>query len=104
VEPPCELYKTDQIPSDENPGGQNNTGYSNPAYDEACNRALGTLDPDEKKKWHAEAQRIFSEDLPALPLFVRLKIAVASPKVKNFIVDPTANSEMWNIEEFDIGQ
>jgi peptide/nickel transport system substrate-binding protein len=104
VEPPCELYKTDQIPSDENPGGQNNTGYSNPAYDEACNRALGTLDPDEKKKWHAEAQRIFSEDLPALPLFVRLKIAVASPKVKNFIVDPTANSEMWNIEEFDIEQ
>jgi peptide/nickel transport system substrate-binding protein len=51
---------------------------------------------------HKEAQRIFSEQLPALPLFLRLQIAATRPLVRGFLLDPTENSELWNIEAIDL--
>ena len=51
---------------------------------------------------HLEAQRIFAEQLPVVPLYLRLKLAATRPDMVNFIMDPTENSEFWNIEEFDI--
>jgi peptide/nickel transport system substrate-binding protein len=51
-----------------------------------------------------EAQRIFSEQLPVVPLFQAVKLAATRPDMCNFIMDPTANSEFWNIEEFDYGE
>ena len=50
-----------------------------------------------------EAQLIFGEELPVVPLFLRLKLAATRPDMCNFIMDPTNNSEMWNIEAFDYG-
>jgi hypothetical protein len=44
-----------------------------------------------------------AEQLPVAPLFLRLKNAATRPDFCNFIMDPTANSEFWNIEEFDYG-
>lgn len=122
VQPACELYKTDQVPGpvgeewisimDGQPrtfsangwGGQNNTGYSNPVYDAACNKAITSL-PGQPSydEGHLEAQKIFSEDLPVVALFLRIKLAATRPDMCNFIMDPTSNSEMWNIEEFDYG-
>jgi hypothetical protein len=37
-------------------------------------------------------------------LFLRLKVAAARPTVLNFGVDPTQNSEMYNIFEIDLQQ
>jgi hypothetical protein len=37
-------------------------------------------------------------------MFLRLKLAATRPDMCNFIMDPTANSEMWNIENFDYGE
>jgi ABC-type transport system substrate-binding protein len=45
------------------------------------------------------AQAIFSAELPSLPLFWRLKITVASPFVSGLVLDPSAASEFWNIEQ-----
>ncbi|MGH2523606.1 MAG: hypothetical protein ACRDH2_13965, partial [Anaerolineales bacterium] len=97
--PPCEVWTTTQIPSDANPGGANDTGYSNPAFDAACRRARTTLDPQHATQSHAEAQRIFAEDLPVLPLFFWPKLAAARAPVQGFVLDPTSPSELWNIEE-----
>jgi peptide/nickel transport system substrate-binding protein len=117
VEPYCDLYTSTNIPGDPyevdrngNPlyplgwGGQNNTGYSNPAFDEVCNAAMQSL-PGESAYLanHLEAQRILSEELPAIPLFLRIKLAVTRPDMCHFIMDPTVNSEMWNIEAFGWG-
>jgi len=104
IEPPCSLYMTSQIPSAENGwAGQNYTGFSDPEYDEACRRALGALPgTDEYVQAHQEAQRIFAEKIPSLPLYFRLKIAAYRPEVLNFTLDPTASSEMWNAENLDI--
>ena len=50
------------------------------------------------------AQRIFAEELPVLPLFLSLKVSATRPDVLNFSLDPTQNSELYNIYEYDLGQ
>jgi peptide/nickel transport system substrate-binding protein len=106
VQPPCEFYLSSEIPTAENDwAGQNNPGFINEAYDEACLQARGNLPGTVAyRDGHTEAQRIFSEQLPVLPLFLRLKVAAARPDVLNFGVDPTQNSELYNIFEIDLAQ
>jgi peptide/nickel transport system substrate-binding protein len=107
VEPPCDLYTSDAITGPEEEGYcgwncSNDTGWSNPEYDAACKAAMQSLPgTPEYEHYHLEAQRIFAEQLPVIPLYSRLKLAATRPDMQNFIMDPTANSEMWNIEEFD---
>ncbi len=106
IEPSCDLYLSSQIPTAENGwAGQNEAGFINEEYDAACLKAIGNLPGTaEYSEGHAEAQRIFSEQLPVLPLFLRLKVAAARPEVLNFGVDPTENSELYNIYEIDLQQ
>ncbi len=106
VEPPCELYLGTEIPTEANGwAGQNETGYNNPEYDKVCNAAKQSL-PGEPAydENHLKAQEIFAQDLPVVPLYLRLKLAATRPDMCGFIMDPTNNSEMWNIEEFDYGE
>ena len=102
IEPPCDLYLTEAIPSNQNPGGANNTGYSNPAFDQACLAAQGALDEATRRARHVEAQVIFAHDLPSLPLFFRIKAGVALPRVSGYRVDPTASSDLWNVEQISL--
>jgi peptide/nickel transport system substrate-binding protein len=121
VEPPCDLYKAVQTPGEQGGtftsiqtgndyvfesgwGGANNPGFVNDEYDAACNQALSSLPGQPSyEEGHLEAQRIFAEELPVAPLFLRLKLAATRPDMCNFIMDPTNNSEFYNIEEFDYG-
>jgi peptide/nickel transport system substrate-binding protein len=121
VDPACNLYLSSQTPGDpantwvsimdqqersfgSGWGGQNNTGFANTDFDTACNNALNSL-PGEPayEENHQQALRLFSELLPVAPLFLRLKLAATRPDMCNFFMDPTNNSEMWNLEEFGYG-
>jgi peptide/nickel transport system substrate-binding protein len=104
VEPSCSLYLSTETPSEENGwAGQNNPGFVNAEYDAACLRAVTALPGStDYVEGHKDAQRIFSEQLPVVPLFLRLKLAAHRPEVKGFVMDPTENSEMWNIETLDL--
>jgi peptide/nickel transport system substrate-binding protein len=102
VEPPCNLYWTAGIPADGNWGGQNNTGWSNGEFDTACQTAQSTLDQTLKAEQHALAQQLFMDNVPSIVLFARAKILVTRPEVVGVIMDPTVNSEMWNVENFDL--
>jgi peptide/nickel transport system substrate-binding protein len=105
VEPPCTLYISSQLPSAElGWGNANNVGFLNEEFDAACNAAVQALDDATKAAKHAEAQAIFTEHLPSLPLFARAKILVTRPNVVGVIMDPTANSEFWNVENFDFSE
>lgn len=113
VEPSCSLYLGSQVPGDPAEadlypsgwGGQNETGWRNEDFDAACQRALGALPGTEDyEQGHKDAQIVFSEQVPVIPLFLRLKVAAARPNVLNFGVDPTQNSEMYNIFEIDLQQ
>jgi peptide/nickel transport system substrate-binding protein len=131
VTPPCDLWITEGIPGEPDLtvgdvpwlaealgegadltafafpygwGGWNDPGYSNPAYDVACKTALASLPGQPAyEEQHLLAQAIFAEDLPIAPLYLRLKLAATRPDMCGFFMDPTANSEMWNIEEFGFG-
>ncbi|MBI4771698.1 MAG: peptide ABC transporter substrate-binding protein [Chloroflexi bacterium] len=102
VTPPCELYLSTAIPSQASDWqGNNNTGYASPAFDAACRSALAALPgTDLYRTNHLEALRIFSEDLPVLPLYLRFNLSASRPDLQGLIVDSTLMAETWNIEEF----
>jgi peptide/nickel transport system substrate-binding protein len=104
VQPPCGLYLSTQISSETNQwSGQNFGGYNNPIYDALCEQALAAL-PGEPAyvTAHGEAQRLFSADLPALPLFFRPSVYIARTDLLGFAPDAIA-VETWNIEDWGIG-
>ncbi len=100
--PPCELYLTRAIPDELNPAGVNNLGYSNPAFDQACERALTNFDPEVERDSHIEAQVIFSQELPSLPLFFRVRIGVTRPEVEGYQLDGYSPSDLWNLEAIGV--
>lgn len=103
-EPPCTWFTSQEIPNKDNHWvGTNISGYRDKQFDQACETARSAL-PDETAyaESHRQAQKIFAEALPAIPLYFRLKVAVTRPDFCHFDLDPTANP-LWNIEAFDYG-
>jgi peptide/nickel transport system substrate-binding protein len=110
LQPPCFLYTSTEIPGPypEYPkgwGGANASGYSNPDFDGACQQAFTSLpDTPEHQEAHFRAQAIFAEELPAVPLYLRLKLVAMRPDMCNVVVDASAESALWNLEAFDYGE
>jgi peptide/nickel transport system substrate-binding protein len=106
TEPNCALYLSSRIPGQENAWNRsfnNETGFMNDDFDAACNAALSALPGmPEYEENHREALRIWSEQVPIIPLFMRLRIAASLPDVRNLSLDPTQPSELWNLYELDI--
>jgi peptide/nickel transport system substrate-binding protein len=99
VQPPVALYYCTEIPSEENSwAGQNETGWCNPEYDRVGKQASTTLEREASLPMYHEAQSIFMDELPVLPLFARVKVMATAPDVVNFAPNATVNSETWNIE------
>ena len=110
IEPPCFLYTSGEIPGaypqyPKGWGGANASGYSNPDFDRLCRQASATL-PEEPqyRSAHAQAQAIYAEDLPSLPLYLRLKTAVMRPDMCNVALNASADSTLWNLEQFNYGE
>lgn len=110
VEPPCWLFTSTEIPGpypDYPKGwaGANASGYSNLAFDQACAQARYSL-PDNPAYLpaHQEAQKIFAEDLPVLPLYLHPRWLAARPDLCGLVVDPSVESALWNLEALDYGE
>jgi peptide/nickel transport system substrate-binding protein len=116
--PLCEFYTTWNIPGPPEEldtqgnhlhalgwSGQNVTGYSHPEYDQVCQTAKGTL-PGQPGyiENHLSAQEIFTHYLPAIPLYLRNWVTAARADMCGHIMDPTAGTDTWNIEEYDYGE
>jgi len=105
IEPPCGWFTTDEIPSASNAWiGTNVTGYQNPEYDAYCRAAQLSL-PGEQAYTdnYRQTEVLFSTELPAIPLYYRLRVAAARTGICHFDLDPTANP-LWNIEAIDSGE
>jgi peptide/nickel transport system substrate-binding protein len=110
IEPPCSLYLTNEIPGPypdypKGWGGVNASGYSNPQYDQACLDALYSLsDTPQHVEKHAEAQAIFAEDLPALPLYWHYRVVVGRPDLCGIPQQAVAESIFSDLELFNYGE
>jgi peptide/nickel transport system substrate-binding protein len=104
IRPPCNLYTSVSIPDEENGWrGNNNTGWSDPLFDEICGAAQRVAwDSDAYREQHQAAVVLFSEALPIIPLFSYLNVAAVQPHVRNFRMDSTQASELWNLYELTI--
>lgn len=106
MEPNCSLYLSDRIPGPDNGWNRtynNQTGFSNGAFDAACERATNALPGmPEYATSHEAALRIWSKQMPIIPLFSRLKIAATQPGILNFTLDATQTSELWNLYDIDL--
>ena len=105
LEPPCGWFTSSQIPADSNHWvGTNVSGYKSLEFDRACAQASQSLSTDPEYTSHQEAQAIFATDLPALPLYLRLKVAATRPDFCGFALDPSSSSSLADIETFDYGE
>ncbi|MGH2536699.1 MAG: ABC transporter substrate-binding protein [Candidatus Promineifilaceae bacterium] len=100
-EPNCSLYLASRVPGPENNwnrGFNNETGFANTEFDAACMQALTSLPgQDAYSQGHRQALRVFTQQVPIIPLFLRLKAAATRPGVANFRLDPSQPSELWNL-------
>ncbi len=103
LEPPCYLYTSAEIPGPfpEFPkgwGGANASGFSNPEYDRACGQArLALPGTPEYDSAHRQAQALFAEELPALPLYWRPGVVAYRPDLCGLQPGPGALSSLESL-------
>lgn len=108
MEPPCGYWLSENISGPVAEGfagwdGVNDTGWRNEEFDAACRQAQRAFrNSPEYVTAHQAAMRLFAEQLPTLPLFPRLQVAATAPYVRNFGLNPTQPSELWNVHELDM--
>jgi hypothetical protein len=56
----------------------------------------------EHSLFQEQAQLIFAENLPVLPLFFSPKITAAATEVRQVNNDPSQNSELWDLFAINI--
>jgi peptide/nickel transport system substrate-binding protein len=105
IEPPCNWFSSAGIPTEANAwAGTNITGFKNAEYDSQCRTAQFSLREDASYlASYRQTQIIMADELPAIPLYSRLRIAAARPDLCGFEIDPTSTS-LWNVESFSIGE
>jgi ABC-type oligopeptide transport system substrate-binding subunit len=83
----------------------NAAGYSRTAYDQACADALYSLaDQPLHTQAHAQAQALFAEDLPALPLYWHSRLLITRPDLCGISPAPLADGLSANLEQVDVGE
>jgi len=108
-EPSCFLYSSAEIPGPypdfpKGWGGGNLAGYSSPEFDQYCQQAISSLPGSEEyRSAHFQAQAIFADDLPVLPLYQRIRLVAMRPDMCGVVVDPASSSALSHLETFDYG-
>jgi oligopeptide transport system substrate-binding protein len=63
---------------------QNNTNWSNKEYDELIRSAARATDPAQRMDLLRQAEQIFIDELPVIPIYFYTSINVVKPNVKGF--------------------
>jgi peptide/nickel transport system substrate-binding protein len=75
----------DNVPTADNGfAGQNIGGWCNPRYDDLWDKARREFNLDERKKLLAQAQQIWNDELPAIPLYERTDLYTARQGLRNY--------------------
>jgi hypothetical protein len=63
---------------------------------------MSSISQADRMANYAETTRLFTQDLPVLPLFMLIKVGIAAPQISGFTLD-VGDSIFSNIEELSIG-
>ena len=83
--------------------GQNYPGWNNPRMDKLIEEMDGEFNPKKRIELAAEMQKLYTDELPVLPLYYRTDNAVIPKNLKNFKVpghqfSETNEVERWTLE------
>lgn len=102
---PRSTLHSEEIPTAKNAwSGQNYPAYANPGMDKALDAAERELDTEKRRALFGEIQKLYAEDLPALPMFFRVDPFVIPKPLKGIRPTGHLNSstlwiEQWRWEE-----
>jgi peptide/nickel transport system substrate-binding protein len=92
---PNELYLSKNCPE-----GANYPCFKNEEFDKLGLQQASELSQAKRKEIISKMLKIWTDELPSLPLFQRLSVTAASPKLENFKPTPSQTPETWNIHEW----
>jgi len=69
-------------------GPQNNTNWSNPDFDRLLAEAASESDPEERMQLLAQAEAIWVDEVPAIPIYFYVGLNMVKPHVKGFFPTP----------------
>ena len=96
-------YACDAIPSPENNWqGRNYSGWCNPIATDAIKEANSIIVREERIPAYHQVQQELGNDVPVIPLFLRVKTMGTDPNLTGLVVSPseysfTTHSEDWHI-------
>jgi peptide/nickel transport system substrate-binding protein len=91
------LWSCRAVPSEKNNWtGNNFAGWCLRDADQAIRTATTAQNLEERKRAYLTQQQLFTQELPALPLFQRLSLTLMAPNLSNVRPDPIA-PVTWNI-------
>ncbi len=93
------IYTSDAIPNEGNNWyGGNYPGYRNAEMDRICKAISREIDEETRNRLLNDSAKIFSHDLPALPVFIFLGPSAVKPGLRNLVfgIEPvTWNAYRW---------
>ena len=69
-------------------GPQNDTGWSNKQYDDLVLGAAKETDPTKRLKMLSDAEQIFIDEMPVIPIYFYTSRNVVNPKIEGFFPSP----------------
>jgi peptide/nickel transport system substrate-binding protein len=91
------LWSCNAVPSEQNGwSGDNFAGWCFRDANRAIRQAVTALDSEERKQAYLVQQQKWTQEVPAVPLFQRLSVAVVAPSVQGPQPDALAPIT-WNI-------
>ncbi len=94
---PNNLYLSTNCPDK---GGVNYPCYQSAEFDKLALQQISELDRTKRKALLSQLQKIWTDDLPTLPLFQRITVTAANPKMVNFKPTLSNTADTFNIHEW----
>lgn len=94
-------WTMENIPSERNNWqGQNTTGWVHQTASELLHKVPITLKEEMRKEFLRQQQRLWAEEIPALPLYFRTEISVTHKSLQNWAMTGSNAPLTWNAEQW----
>ena len=82
--------------------GGNRSGWSNPEFDRLSAAYLNAVEPTDRVRSLAEMSRLFTDDLPAIPIQFDLITMAHAPNLIGLRNVAQEAAVAWNLEDWDL--